>query len=65
MELREKLKHDFYLLEKPYFIEKVEMDRSNDYWLGRSDNEERRYLGTSWDEANKKAEEFISSYYEV
>ena len=42
-----------------YFIEETWFSHTigNDYWLGRTDSEERTYLSDRWDDALRKAED--------
>lgn len=59
LDIKETLTRSIELLKPPYFIERVEINRSIDYWLGKADSEERIYLGTDKEVAVAKAEELM------
>ena len=59
MDIKDTVNRSIQLLKEPYFIERVEINRQVDYWLGKVDSEERIYLGSDKEAAIAKAEELM------
>ena len=59
MESTEKPIPSILPLTEPYFIERVEINRQVDYWLGKSGSDERTYLDNDRAKAIAKAEEMM------
>ena len=59
MESTETIQYAIHPLRDGYFIEETWFSHTigNDYWLGRTDSEERTYLSDRWDDALRKAED--------
>ena len=59
MESTEKPIRTMLPLKLSYFLERAEISRQIDYWLGKAGCDERTYLGSDGEDAMKKAEELM------
>ena len=59
MESTEKPIRTILPLKESYFLERVEISRQVDYWLGKAGSDARMYLGSDKVVVIKKAEELM------